>query len=256
MIASTTLTQDWKIIIDQLPDDKPAPVPQPESVYKTPPKPVIPGNVLYDFGKDVEAMFTVENEKLKQIITDFRTTRLPSRRHSTIRHFSEDVLDLLIERYDFVASQLSSLLKKLEAESDKFQAEYDSDMKKLDITYQYSLSNSNGEADLAAKLNQVDAKRSEMTKHYEELQGAVIPMLNALLGEYYTKNPPLFTERLELAPAQSTIWRAIPRQEDEIQKTFYMGEKSLQCNILQESLELRKRMYVQSLYGGNVLLFT
>lgn len=253
VVANSPLTSDWKSLFEQLPDDdaKPATVTQPITTNK---KPVVPSSVLYDFSKDVDVLFAGRSEHLKQIITDFRTTRLPVvRRHSTIKHFSEDVLDLLIERYDFVGLQLSALLKKLESESATFQAEYDADMKKLDITYQYRLSNSNGEAELAAGLNEVDARREELQRHYEEMRKEVLPMVNAIIKEYYTKNPPLFTQRLELAPANSAAWKAIPRNNDEIQKTFYMGEKEVRYTILQEPVQLKKRMYVQSLYGGNLL---
>ena len=253
VVANSPLTTDWKSLFEQLPDDdaKPATVTQPITTNK---KPVVPSSVLYDFSKDVDVLFAGRSEHLKQIITDFRTTRLPVvRRHSTIKHFSEDVLDLLIERYDFVGMQLSALLKKLESESATFQAEYDADMKKLDITYQYRLSNSNGEAELAAGLNEVDARREELQRHYEEMRKEVLPMVNAIIKEYYTKNPPLFTQRLELAPANSAAWKAIPRNNDEIQKTFYIGEKEVRYTILQEPVQLKKRMYVQSLYGGNLL---
>lgn len=253
MVANAPLTADWKGLFDRIPDEEPAPAVVIKTVT-TSKKPTVPTSVLYDFSKDVGVLFAGRGEHLKQIITDFRTTRLPVvRRHSAIKHFSEDVLDLLIERYDFVGLQLSALLKKLESESATFQAEYDADMKKLDITYQYRLSNSNGEAELAAGLNEVDARREEMLRHYEELRKDVLPMVNAIIKEYYTKNPPLFTQRLELAPANSSVWRTLPYNNDEIQKTFYIGEKAVQYSILQEPVQLKKRVYVQSLYGGNLL---
>ena len=253
MVANVSLTEDWRSRFDQIPDDEPAPAVVIKTVSASK-KPTVPTSVLYDFSKDVGALFAGRGEHLKQIITDFRTTRLPViRRHSVIKHFSEDVLDLLIERYDFVGLQLSALLKKLESESAAFQEEYDADMKKLDITYQYRLSNSNGEAELAAGLNEVDARREEMQRHYEEMRNDVLPMVNAIIKEYYTKNPPLFTQRLELAPANSAVWKALPSKNEEIQKTFFMGEKELTYNILQESVQMKKRMYVQSLYGGNLL---
>lgn len=253
MVGATPIAANWKKIIDEMPDNvKPDNVPDP--AFDTIPKPSVPSSVLYDFSKDVENMFAGRSEHLKQIITDFKTTRLPIvRRHSTIKHFSEDVLDLLIERYDFVGMQISALLKKLESESATFQAEYDADMKKLDITYQYRLSNSIGEAELAAGLNEVDARREEMQRHYEEMRKEVLPMVNSIIKEYYTKNPPLFTQRLELAPVNSAVWKAIPRNNDEIQKTFYMGENEVRYTILQEPVQLKKRLYVQSLYGGNLL---
>ncbi len=255
VVANSSLTDDWKQRFEQIPDGEPEPavVTQPVIINK---KPTVPTSVLYDFSKDVYLLFAGQSEHLKQIITDFRATRLPIvRRHSTIKRFSEDVLDLLIERYDFVGVQLSVLLKKLESESASFQAEYDADMKKLDITYQYRLSNSNGEAELAVGLNEVDARRDKMQQYYEEMRKEVLPMVNSIIKEYYTKNPPLFTQRLELTPADSAIWKALPAKNDEIQKTFYMGEEVMQYSILQERVQLKKRVYVQSLYGGN-LLFT
>lgn len=252
MLGNTPLSTNWKALFDQMPDDEPTPAPQP-TVPISKPKATPGGNVLYDFSKDANALFAGRSEHLKQIITDFRTTQLPVRRHSTIRHFSEDVLDLLIERYDFVGKQLSALLKKLEQECTSFQKEYDSDMKKLDITYQYRLSNSIGEADLANGLNEVDTRRTEMKQQYQELRKAVLPMITSIVGEYYTKNPPLFTQRIELAPADSAVWKSLPRQDDAIQKTFYLGEKVARYSILQEPVELKKRIYVQSLYGGNIL---
>ena len=185
MVANAPLTADWKGLFDRIPDDEPAPAVVIKTVT-TSKKPTVPTSVLYDFSKDVGVLFAGRGEHLKQIITDFRTTRLPViRRHSVIKHFSEDVLDLLIERYDFVGLQLSALLKKLESESAAFQEEYDADMKKLDITYQYRLSNSNGEAELAAGLNEVDARREEMQRHYEEMRNDVLPMVNAIIKEYY-----------------------------------------------------------------------
>lgn len=253
VVANSPLTMDWKSLFEQIPDDeaRPATVTQPITTNK---KPILPTSVLYDFSKDIDILFAGRSEHLKQIITDFRTTQLPIvRRRSTIKHFSEDVLDLLIERYDFVATQISALLKKLESESATFQAEYDADMKKLDVTYQYRLSNSNGEAELAAGLNEVDARREEMQRLYEEMRKNVLPMVNSIIKEFYTKNPPMFSQRLELAPANSAVWKAIPRNNNEIQKTFYMGEKEVRYTILQEPVQLNKRVYVQSLYGGNLL---
>lgn len=254
VVATTPIASNWPALLSQIPDDKPAPVEAPpQPVAPVAPKTVVPSSVLYDFGKDVESMFAAQNEKMKQVVSDFRANRLPPRRHSVIKHFSEDVLDLLIERYDFVGTQISTLLKKLEAESVSFQSEYESDMKKLDITYQYRLSNSSGEADLAAGLNEVDARRGMMQQKYEEMRKAVLPMLSALINEYYTKNPPFFTDRLELAPSDSMVWRSIPRQNEGVQKTFYIGGKAVKYNILQDTMELKKRVYVQSLYGGNIL---
>ena len=111
VIATTPLTANWKEMFDSMPDDKPAPVyaPAPEA-----PKQAPPSSVLYDFSKNVDEFFTKEGERLKQIITDFKNSQLPSRRRTAIRHFSEDVLDLLIERYDFVGMRISALLKKIE----------------------------------------------------------------------------------------------------------------------------------------------
>ena len=255
VVANSPLNADWKNLFGQIPDDEPESTP----VVVTQPvitntRPTVPTSVLYDFSKDVEALFAGRSERLKQIITDFRTTRLPIvRRHTAVKRFSEDVLDLLIERYDFVGIQLLALLKQLEQESTIFQEEYDADMKKLDITYQYRLSNSSGEAELAAGLNEVDVRRNEMQRHYDEMRKEVLPMVNAIIGEFYTKNPPLFTQRLELAPAGSAIWKNLPRKNEEIQKTFYMGEEETCYNILQEQVQLKKRVYVQSLYGGNLL---
>ena len=253
VVATTPIASNWYDLFAKIPDDEPAPVVEAPQPAPAAPKTAVPTSVLYDFSKDVESLFAGQDEKMKQIITDFRTTRLPPRRHSVIKHFSEDVLDLLIERYDFVGTQISVLMKKLEHESAVFQEEYDADMKKLDITYQYRLSNSNGEADLAAGLNEVDTRKNMMQQRFEETRKAVLPMLNTLIGEYYTKNPPLFTERLELAPTNSTVWETLPRQSDGAQKTYYMGEKAISFNILQETLELKKRVYVQGLYGGNIL---
>ena len=252
VLANIPLTADWKRLLDQIPDDEPAPVVVSQPV-STGPKTIIPTSVLYDFDKDLDAMFSVRIEHIKQIITDFKTSQLPPRRHSNIRHFSEDVLDLLIERYDFVGMQLSALLKRLERESATFQTEYDADIKKLDITYQYCLSNSNDESSLASGLKDVDDRKGEMKRHYDEMRKAVLPMVTSIIGEYYTKNPPLFTDRLELAPADSVVWRNLPRPNNDIQKTLYMGDDITNYTVLQEPLELRKRVYVQSLYGGNLV---
>lgn len=251
MIATIPLTTNWMELFNQLPDDAPAPSVEPQPEYVTA-NPTIPTSVLYDFSKNVESLFAGRIEQLKQIIVDFKTTQLPPHRHSTIRHFSEDVLDLLIERYDFVGTQLSALLKKLEKECTTFQTEYDADLKKLDITYQYRLSTSNGEASLVAGLNEVEARKSEMKRLYEEMRKTILPMINSIIGEYYAKNPPLFTQRLELAPIDSAVWRSLPRQNGEIQKTFYMGETVTCYSILQDPVELKKRVYIQSLYGGNL----
>jgi hypothetical protein len=250
MVANAPVTANWKAMFDEMPDDAPAtPVKEVEPKSKT----VIPTSVLYDFGRNVDDLFAGRSEQMKQIVTDFKSTRLPTRRHAVIKHFSEDVLDLLIERYDFVASQLSTLLKRLEIESTEFQKDYDADIKKLDITYQYRLMGSNSESDLAAGLKEVDDRKAELSSRYEELRKAVLPMINALVGDYYTKNPPLFTDRLELAPTESQIWKTTPRQNGEVQKTFYLGEKTARYTILQTPVELKQRVYVQSLYGGNIL---
>lgn len=251
MVSNQALTANWKAMLDNKPDNEasPAPAPQPEQKVR---KTVIPTSVLYDFSKNTDEMFTGETEKLKKIVTDFRETRLPQRRHTAIRHFSEDVLDLLIERYDFIGTQISVLLKRFADESATFQSEYDADMKKLDITYQFRMSNSNGESELAAGLNEVDTRKAAMQQRYAELRKSVIPMVNALIGEYYSKNPPFFTERMELAPVDSQLWRTLANT-GEIQKTFYLGERAVRYNILGEPVELKKRVYVQSLYGGNML---
>ena len=92
-----------------------------------------------------------------------------------------------------------------------------------------------------------------MTQHYNDMRNAVLPIINSLIGEYYKKNPPMFTERLELAPVESNVWNSISRQKAEIQKTFFLGEKFVSYSILQTSVELKKRMYAQSLHGGNLL---
>lgn len=251
VVANASVTANWKVLFDQMPDDEPAPAVVTPTVIPEP-KPDL-SHVLYDFNKDVNAMFAERSELMRQIIIDFKNSRLPPRRHSAIKHFSEDVLDLLIERYDFVGAQLSSLLKRLENESARFQKEIDADIKKLDITYQYYLSNSGNEAALAEGLNNVDSRKGEMKQRYEELRKTVLPMVTSIISEYYTKNPPLFTDRLELAPVDSTLWKSLSRQADDIQKTFYLGEKMACYNILQESVEIRKRVYAQSLYGGNLL---
>lgn len=252
VVATTPVTVDWKALFDQIPDDQPASASVPQPVSEAP-KTVVPTSVLYDFSKDLDSLFIPQDERMKQVITTFKTTRLPLRRHAVIKHFSEDVLDLLVERYDFVASQLSLLLKGLESESMAFQSEYDADMKKLDITYQYRLVGSHGEAELASGLKEVDERREEMKKRYEGLRKGVLPMVDALIGEYRTKNPPIFTDRPELAPAESHLWDSLPPKNGEVQKTFYMGERVESYAILDERVELRKRVYVQSLYGGNIL---
>ncbi|MBQ7280651.1 MAG: FHA domain-containing protein [Bacteroidales bacterium] len=251
MLANAPITANWAALMEQTPDSdaKPAPVVQPSTPTRTMP----PSSVLYDFDKDVDALFSIHSGRLKQIIADFKSMQLPIRRRFTVRHFSEDVLDLLIERYDFVGIQLSTFLKKLERECAAFQAEYDSDMKKLDITYQYRLSNSANDDELANGLSEVDNRRGEMKRNYEAMSKSVMPMVSSLMGEYYTSNPPLFTERMALAPADSPIWKTLVRQDDEVQKTFYMGEEVGRYAILQETVELKKRVYVQSLYGGNLI---
>ena len=254
IVATTPIAANWKEILDKIPVDEPKTV---VVVKEQPAEParqtIIPSSVLYDFDKNIEDMFAGRIEQMKQVVINFRNNMIPPRRHSVIRHFSEDVLDLLIERYDFVGTQISSLLKRLERESATFQMEYDDDMKKLDVTYQYRLSNSKSEADLAAGLKEVDIRKGEMKQHYEDMRRAVLPMVTSIISDYYSKNPMLFPDRLELAPSDSSVWKPLARQNDEIQKTFYLGEKTSQYSILHESVELRKRVYVQSLYGGNLL---
>lgn len=252
VLASTTLTTNWKAILDQMSEDEPVQEAKPKSAPVSN-KTIIPSSVLYDFSKDVSSIFQERTEQMTKTINDFKTTQLPKRRHSFIKHFSEDVLDLLIERYDFVGSRISALLKKLESESSSFQTEYDSDMKKLDITYQFRLSNSNGEAELSRGLKEIDVKKNEMESLYGEMQKTVIPMVSSIISEYYSGNPPLFTSRSELAPANSTQWSSLSRQTSDIQKTFYLGDTISRYNILQETIEFEQRIYVQSLYGGNIL---
>jgi hypothetical protein len=254
MVANVPLPGTWKSMLDQMPDDEPAPVIVEKPVEK--PGPYVDPkktDFLYDFDKDVAGSFSSETEKLKHFIVDFRSAQIPSRRHSVIKRFSEDVLDLLIERYDFVGSQISGLLKKMQIESTEFQKRYDADMKKLDNTYQYYLVNSKSEAEMSEGLNKVDVRKGEMKQHYEEMRKTVLPLVNSLINAYYTKNPPFFTERVALAPSDSPLWESMSRRNDEIQKTFYMGEKSAQYGILQENVVLKKRVYAQSLYGGNLL---
>jgi hypothetical protein len=252
MVANTNLPNDWVRYFDQIPDD------EPERVVESQPAPSmldpeLLSSVLYDFDKEVDAVFAGQTERLRQIITDFKQNRLPGDRQISVRNYSEEMLDLLIERYDFVGKQLSLLLNRLALESSAFQTEYDSDMQKLDVTYQYYMRNSKGEADLAANLKKVDARKDEMKSHYEALRKEVLPVLDSLVEDYYTNNPPPFTERLELTPADSPIWKDLNYPNYEIQKTFYLGEEVLHFTILQKPVELKRRVYVQSLYGGNLL---
>lgn len=252
MVANTNLPNDWVRYFDQILDD------EPERVVESQPAPSmldpeLLSSVLYDFDKEVDAVFAGQTERLKQIITDFKQNRLPDGRQISVRNYSEEMLDLLIERYDFVGKQLSLLLNRMALESTAFQTEYDSDMQKLDVTYQYYLRNSKGETDLAANLKKVDERKDEMKSHYEALRKEVLPILDSLVEDYYTNNPPLFTERLELAPADSPVWKNLNYPNYEIQKTFFLGEEFLHFTILQKPVELKRRVYVQSLYGGNLL---
>ena len=254
VFATTPIPIGWERIFDRIADDEPEP-----TVYAQPAATggldsSLLASVLYDFDKDVDALFAKQVEKLQQIITDFKDNRIPVCRNSTVKHFSEEVLDLLVERYDFVGRQLTVLLSQLANESETFQEEYASDIQKLDTTYQYYLRNSKGEADLTVNLNKVDTRKGAMKQHYEEMRKAVLPMVLSLIEDYYAKNPPLFAGRMELAPADADIWKNLPAPSDEIQKTFYLGEDVARYMILQEPVELRKRVYVQSLYGGNLLL--
>jgi adenylate kinase len=253
VFATTPIPSGWERLFDQIPDDEPKLAFNAQTTADGGLDSSILASVLYDFDKDVDALFAKEIKKLKQIITDFKENRLPSCRPIITKQFSEEVLDLLIERYDYVGKQISLLLGQLESESQSFQAEYTADMQKLDTTYQYYLRNSKGEADLTANLGCVDTRKGEMKQHYEDLCKAVLPLVNSIIEDYYTQNPPLFTNRFELAPADSQLWKTFPSPDDEIQKTFYLGEDVARYNILQQPVELRKRVYVQSLYGGNLL---
>lgn len=252
MVATTNLPNDWDRLFDQIPDDEPETSVVSQSVATSIDSALL-SSVLYDFNKNVNAIFAEKHEHLYQVINEFKDNRLPNNRPISVKHFSEDILDLLVERYDFIGKQLSALLQQLECESMAFQTEYDTDMQKLEVTYQYYLRNSKDEADLTAHLNRVDARKNELKRLYEELRKAMVPMLNTLINDYYKNNPPFFTNRLELAPANSTIWETLPNQNDDIKKTFYIGDNVSHYAILQEPVELRKRVYVQSLYGGNLL---
>ena len=248
IFATTSIPYGWERLFDNIPDDEPEPTSnvQPGSSGIDP---SFFSSVLYDFNKDVDEWFARQSEHLKQIITDFKDNRIPTFRHLTVKQFSEEVLDLLIERYDFVGKQLSLLLEELKRESIAFQEQFDSDMQKLDTTYQYYLRNT----DLASNLNKVDTRKDEMKQHYDKMRKAVLQMVCSLIDDYYAKNPPLFTDRMELAPVDADLWKSLPNPSDEIQKTFYLGEDVARYTILQEPVELRKRVYVQSLYGGNLL---
>lgn len=252
VFATSNIPYCWERLFDQIPDDEPDPIvniqPGSNSV-----DPSVLSSVLYDFGKDVDAMFAKQCEYLKQIFTDFKDNRIPPCRPVSVNHFSEEILDLLVDRYIFVGKQLSLLLNTLERENASFQEEYAADMQKLDTTYQYFLRNSKGETDLTANLNRVDARKNEMKLHFAELRKAVLPGVVALIEEYYAQNPPLFTNRFELAPADAALWKSLPVQNEEIQKTFYLGDDVTRYTILQEPVELKKRVYVHSLYGGNLL---
>lgn len=252
VFATSNIPYGWERIFDQIPDDEPELIVNAQT-GSSGVDPSILSSVLYDFGKDVDAMFAKQSELFKQIITDYIDNRIPTRSQPTVKQFSEEIFDLLIERYDFWGKQLSMLLNTLEHKSAAFQEEYASDMQKLDTTYQYYLRNSKGEADLTANLGKVDTRKDEMKQQYEALRKAVLPMINALIEDYSAKNPPLFTKRMELAPADSALWKELPSPGDDVQKTFYLGDDVSRHIILQEPIELRKRVYGQSLYGGNLL---
>lgn len=254
MLANVPLPGNWNEI---LAGRKPA-ASHPEPATPTPPPQqaaptVIPASVLYDFTTDVDAIFSSETTKLKSIIDTFKSEELPVRRHSSPRHFSEDVLDLLIERYDFIGSRIDGLLKRFEKECSTFQESYEADMKKLDVTYQFRLAGSRGEAELAAALAEVDQRKDLMHQRLTEMRKTVLPWVNAIIDEYYTKNPPFFGRRMELATAESDVWDTLPRSSVDIQKTFLLGMKTIHYRILGEPVELRQRQYCQSIYGGNLL---
>lgn len=252
IFATTSIPYGWERLFDNIPDDEPELIVNAQT-RSSGVDPSILSSVLYDFGKDVDAMFAKQSEHFKQIITDYIDNRIPTRSQPTVKQFSEEIFDLLIERYDFWGKQLSMLLNTLEHKSAAFQEEYAADMQKLDTTYQYYLRNSKGEADLTANLGKVDTRKGEMKQQYEALRKAVLPMISALIEDYSAKNPPLFTERMELAPADSALWKELPNPGDEVQKTFYLGDDVSRHIILQEPIELKKRVYVHSLYGGNLL---
>lgn len=252
VLATTMLTPGWERQFDTIQDDEPEPMVNVQSGSVGVDISLL-SSVLYDFNKDIDSLFANQIEHLKQIIIDFRDNRIPLKSQPIVKQFSEAILDLLIERYVFVGKQLTLLLNRLEQECSTFQKEYAADMQKLETTYQFFLRNSKGEADLTANISKVDTRKGEMKLHFDEMRKAVLPMIVDLIEDYYVKNPPLFTDRFELASSNSPLWKTLPNPSSEIQKTFYLGEDVTRYTILQESVELRRRVYVQSLYGGNLL---
>lgn len=253
VLANTPLTTNWKEMFDKLPKDTPQPDPHQQPVSGANHKPKQLPNVLYDFSKNIRLFFEKWDKHCKRIVKELRNTLLLASHQQKLRHYSEELLDLSLERYGFFSDQMSLLLKNLERECSDFQTQYDTDIKKLDITYQYRLSNSHNETELNASLNEVENRRSEMRRLYEDMRRKVLAELNSIIEDFYIQNPSLFPQRLEMASAESSMWEEMPSQRDEIQKNFYMGEEVFNYDILQGHVELRKRRYMRSLYGGNLL---
>lgn len=253
VLANTPLTANWKAMLDKLSEETPNPTPSSKPTPESTSKHAHPSNVLYDFSKDIQPFFNEWNSRCKKTLDDLRNTFLLVSCKQKLRYYSEDLLDLSLERYNFLIEQISLLLRNMEHECVGFQTQYDTDIRKLDVTYQYKLGNSHSEAELSASLNEVEVRKNEMQRFYENMRKNVLLELNSIVEDFYTQNPPLFPQRLELASVNSSVWDEVPIQRDEIQKFFYVGEEISCYNILRDHVELRKRIYMRGLYGGNLL---
>ena len=253
VLANQTLQSDWARTFDSIPDPE---KPEPKIIIETQPeKPNVapPDSVLYNFGKNVESYFGEWSQTLRRAAEELKTlVRLQSQGHDT-RRYSEDVFDLSLERYNFLCTQMTQLLGKMESDNATFQQQYDDDLKKLEITYQYRMGNSRNEAELAAGLREVDERRQQLRNGYGSVRREMASVINDTIQDFYAGNPPLFPNRLELAPSNSDVWDATPKQNDEAQNTFYIGETTHQFNFWGERVELKKREYLKALCGGNVI---
>lgn len=253
VLANQTLQGDWTKAFDSIPNPEKT---EPKIIIETQPeKPNVapPDSVLYNFGKNAESFFGEWSQTLKRAAEELKTlVRLQSHGHDT-RRYSEDVFDLSLERYNFLCTQMTQLLSKMESDNATFQQQYDDDMKKLEITYQYRMGNSRSETELAAGLREVDERRQQLRNGYDSIRREMASVINNTIQDFYAGNPPLFPNRLELAPSNSDVWNVTPKQNDEAQNTFYIGETTHQFNFWGERVELKKREYLKALCGGNVI---
>lgn len=211
-------------------------------------------SVLYDLKKDAKKMFSNCSERVSTLITEYKESHRFAKKKHTINQYSEDFFDILLEQYQLGCAQMVDFMRKVENVCTLFEEEYNADIKRLDNTYQYWLITKHSSGKILESLKEVEAKKDQYHMFYEQLRQQVSSQIVAIIEDFYNQNQPLYSNRYELAPADSSIWNELRKNPIDIQNTFYIGEDVFSFNILKDVIPFRIRMYTHTLCGGNLQL--